>query len=97
MRISFAYLRALRSSKLSPPRSRLCHRAHGHWQWAFFLDQAVAVFAGRRGLGTAEGNYGEQQHYLLLHAHNPVNWYRWGREAFEKAHREQKPIFSRRR
>jgi uncharacterized protein YyaL (SSP411 family) len=31
--------------------------------------------------------------YLLQHAHNPVDWYPWGSEAFEKAHRENKPIF----
>ncbi|MFQ5590385.1 MAG: thioredoxin domain-containing protein [Phycisphaerae bacterium] len=31
--------------------------------------------------------------YLLQHAHNPVNWYEWGAEAFEKAKREDKPIF----
>ena len=31
--------------------------------------------------------------YLLLHAHNPVDWYPWGPEAFEKARREGKPIF----
>jgi uncharacterized protein YyaL (SSP411 family) len=31
--------------------------------------------------------------YLLLHAHNPVDWYPWGDEAFERAHRENKPIF----
>lgn len=31
--------------------------------------------------------------YLLLHAHNPVDWYPWGEEAFAKAHRENKPIF----
>jgi uncharacterized protein len=31
--------------------------------------------------------------YLLLHAHNPVDWYPWGNEAFEKAHKENKPIF----
>src|SRR3954447_22025697 len=30
--------------------------------------------------------------YLLLHAHNPVDWYPWGAEALEKARREQKPI-----
>jgi uncharacterized protein YyaL (SSP411 family) len=28
-----------------------------------------------------------------MHAHNPVDWYPWGEEAFEKARREQKPIF----
>ncbi len=31
--------------------------------------------------------------YLLQHAHNPVDWYPWGEEAFSKARRENKPIF----
>ncbi|UCF48067.1 MAG: thioredoxin domain-containing protein [Myxococcales bacterium] len=31
--------------------------------------------------------------YLLQHAHNPVNWYPWSDEAFERAKRENKPIF----
>ena len=31
--------------------------------------------------------------YLLQHAENPVNWYMWINEAFEKAKRENKPIF----
>lgn len=35
----------------------------------------------------------EKSPYLLQHAHNPVDWYPWGTEAFEKARRENKPIF----
>jgi hypothetical protein len=35
----------------------------------------------------------EQSPYLLQHAHNPVDWFPWGPEAFEKARREDKPIF----
>ncbi|WP_413436498.1 thioredoxin domain-containing protein [Sulfuriferula sp. GW1] len=31
--------------------------------------------------------------YLLLHAHNPVDWYPWGPEALQAARRENKPIF----
>ncbi len=31
--------------------------------------------------------------YLLLHADNPVDWYPWGPEAFERARAEDKPIF----
>jgi uncharacterized protein YyaL (SSP411 family) len=31
--------------------------------------------------------------YLLEHAHNPVDWYPWGPEAFAKAKAENKPIF----
>ena len=27
----------------------------------------------------------EKSPYLLQHAHNPVDWYAWGPEAFEKA------------
>jgi len=34
----------------------------------------------------------EKSPYLLQHAHNPVNWYPWGEEAFEKAKKENKPI-----
>jgi uncharacterized protein len=36
---------------------------------------------------------GEKSPYLLQHAHNPVNWYPWGEEAFAKARAENKPIF----
>jgi uncharacterized protein YyaL (SSP411 family) len=35
----------------------------------------------------------EKSPYLLQHAHNPVDWYPWGDEAFEKAKAEDKPIF----
>jgi len=46
---------------------------------------------------TSEKRYnrliGEKSPYLLQHADNPVDWYPWGPEAFEKAHKEKKPIF----
>src|SRR6266480_3298515 len=35
----------------------------------------------------------EKSPYLLQHAHNPVDWYPWGEEAFAKARSENKPIF----
>ena len=35
----------------------------------------------------------EKSPYLIQHQHNPVDWYPWGEEAFEKARRENKPIF----
>jgi uncharacterized protein YyaL (SSP411 family) len=35
----------------------------------------------------------EKSPYLLQHANNPVDWYPWGGEAFEKAAREDRPIF----
>jgi len=35
----------------------------------------------------------EKSPYLLQHADNPVDWYPWGKAAFAKAKREDKPIF----
>jgi uncharacterized protein YyaL (SSP411 family) len=35
----------------------------------------------------------EKSPYLRQHAHNPVDWYPWGDEAFDKAKREDKPVF----
>jgi uncharacterized protein len=34
----------------------------------------------------------EKSPYLLQHQHNPVDWYAWGAEPFEKARKENKPI-----
>jgi len=36
---------------------------------------------------------GESSPYLLLHQHNPVDWYPWGEEALARAREEDKPIF----
>lgn len=36
---------------------------------------------------------GEKSPYLLQHAHNPVDWYPWGDEAFATARKQNKPIF----
>ena len=35
----------------------------------------------------------EKSPYLLEHAYNPVDWYPWGTEAFERAKKEDKPVF----
>lgn len=35
----------------------------------------------------------EKSPYLQQHAHNPVDWYPWGEEAFEEARKKDKPIF----
>jgi hypothetical protein len=35
----------------------------------------------------------EKSPYLLQHARNPVDWYPWGSEAFERARLEDKPVF----
>ncbi|MBX3471455.1 MAG: thioredoxin domain-containing protein [Planctomycetes bacterium] len=36
---------------------------------------------------------GEKSPYLLQHASNPVDWFPWGPEAFDKARAEEKPVF----
>ena len=35
----------------------------------------------------------EKSPYLLQHAYNPVDWYPWGEEAFNKAASDDKPVF----
>ena len=35
----------------------------------------------------------EKSPYLLQHAHNPVDWYPWGEEAFKIAKQQDKPVF----
>jgi len=41
----------------------------------------------------ANGLINEKSPYLLQHAFNPVNWYPWGKEAFARARKEDKPVF----
>ena len=38
---------------------------------------------------------GQSSPYLRQHAENPVNWYPWCDEAFERAEKEEKPVFLR--
>ncbi|MEI8154597.1 MAG: thioredoxin domain-containing protein [Hyphomicrobiales bacterium] len=69
-----------------------------------FVMLAVTVGAGGQSAGVRVAQVDgktqytnrlidEKSPYLQLHAHNPVDWYPWGEEAFEKARREGKPIF----
>src|SRR3954453_14012945 len=60
--------------------------------------QHVSMSAPPTGSATASHTHTnrlarEKSPYLLQHQHNPVDWYAWGPEAFEKARSEQKPIF----
>jgi hypothetical protein len=56
-----------------------------------YLQQA-ATQAEKEGR-EANSLINESSPYLLQHAYNPVNWYAWGDTAFEKAKKENKPIF----
>jgi uncharacterized protein len=48
-----------------------------------------------RGKGESKTNrlMNESSPYLLQHANNPVDWYAWGEDAFQRAKKEDKPIF----
>ncbi len=48
---------------------------------------------GQKGSHSPNHLIGEKSPYLLQHAHNPVDWHPWGEAAFDKAKREDKPIF----
>src|SRR5262245_29617375 len=57
------------------------------------VDQSTsAVQKGNQGK-RSNRLINEKSPYLLQHAYNPVDWYPWGEEAFEKARKENKLIF----
>jgi len=56
----------------------------------FALEVITAARAGEKYTNRLNN---EKSPYLLQHAHNPVDWYPWGKEAFDKAKKENKPIF----
>lgn len=77
---------------LPPPRPVIRCIASGRTGLRF----AMAAFEG--GERTHERQFAnrlakEHSPYLLQHAHNPVDWFPWGEEAFTKAQMEDKPIF----
>ncbi len=64
------------------------------------FDAMDADYRPRTEHFTADGNPAylnrlilEDSPYLLQHAHNPVNWYPWGEEAFAVAKAQNKPVF----
>ena len=60
------------------------------------MGMYLALMAGGTARGEEKRKANRLQHekspYLLQHAHNPVDWYPWGEEAFAKARKENKPI-----
>lgn len=64
------------------------HFINGHAPLCYADDKAAAGDIKYTNRLSKEG-----LPYLQQHAHNPVDWYPWGAEAFEKAKKENKPIF----
>src|SRR5262245_60296129 len=52
----------------------------------------VAALVPACSMTVANRLAGETSPYLLQHAHNPVDWYAWGEEAFARARAENKPV-----
>lgn len=58
------------------------------------LHLANPSYAAEAGKARAPNRLAsEASPYLRQHAYNPVDWYPWGEKAFEKARKENKPIF----
>ncbi|XP_047465985.1 spermatogenesis-associated protein 20 isoform X2 [Mugil cephalus] len=97
---SEANISSFRRIALPPPSS---HRSPPllHPQPAYNLSQPVFMSMASGGEGPPTNLphkhtnrlAKERSPYLLQHAHNPVDWYPWGQDAFDKAKSEDKPIF----
>jgi hypothetical protein len=57
------------------------------------MEQIENVSSSHKARTETNRLIGEKSPYLLQHAYNPVAWYPWGNEAFERAQKEDKPIF----
>ncbi len=56
-------------------------------------EEAMSKASEPKNMEKSNRLINEKSPYLLQHAYNPVDWYPWGEEAFEKARKENKPIF----
>ena len=76
---------------------RRCLRTARYLIVAFFISLLVsAAYAQHDDQKQHEHSNAlanESSPYLLLHAHNPVDWYPWNDETLAKAKAESKPIF----
>lgn len=94
---SVGFLRSFRLLSIPPTgrAARLLHRP-SYPRSPVFMSMASG---GERPSSTSTSHRHtnrlaqERSPYLLQHAHNPVDWYPWGQEAFDKAKSEDKPIF----
>src|SRR6267143_1231467 len=75
------------------PVERIITHAHDDGSDGARGAQAQVSQAARAGGSVPNRLAKEQSPYLLQHQWNPVDWYPWGSEAFDKARREGKPVF----
>ncbi|KAJ8363621.1 hypothetical protein SKAU_G00124520 [Synaphobranchus kaupii] len=76
---------------LRTPHSRLSTT----WKASFSMASGGEVTSSPPASPVKQSNRlaEERSPYLLQHAYNPVDWYPWGQDAFDKAKKENKPIF----
>lgn len=63
------------------------------WRTPLRSQEAVPAPTNRKPAKHTNRLSKETSPYLLMHAHNPVDWYPWGKDALDKAKRENKLIF----
>jgi len=95
-----ARLRAVSTSPLTAPCRFAACPGRGWWRLVWLVvaaalagPPAAAAVAAPAAPKPTNRLAREQSPYLLQHAHNPVDWFPWGEEAFAKAKREDKPVF----
>ncbi len=79
-------------------RSGACQRKIWAMTLMVFMATISGMASGMNDNATSSHQFtnrliGEDSAYLLQHAHNPVDWYPWGDEAFAVAARDNKPVF----
>lgn len=58
-----------------------------------FFKETIRIMSSQATSNKTNRLILERSPYLLQHATNPVDWYPWGEEAFDKAKTENKLIF----
>lgn len=80
------------SSKKAPGKDKVADSDHGHGRKPIPPPEVIKQLPPDGGPEYNRLVF-ESSPYLLQHAGNPVDWYPWGPEAFEKARKENKPVF----
>ncbi|KAG7506313.1 spermatogenesis-associated protein 20 isoform X1 [Solea senegalensis] len=81
-----------------PPQGDKPRILHPQPAWSLSSSFSMSMASGGEGPSSTPHKHtnrlaNERSPYLLQHAHNPVDWYPWGQDAFNKAKNEDKPIF----
>ncbi|XP_057461629.1 uncharacterized protein LOC130751906 [Actinidia eriantha] len=100
LRLFFSHRRARAPNQSLVPVSSFSWPLSAVSRRPIFSHKVLAMAEQSQQQGTSEKTHkytnrlaAEHSPYLLQHAHNPVNWYPWGEEAFGEARKRDVPIF----